>query len=59
MSKKFYIADTHFGHENVIKFDGRPFVDIDDMNTTMRDNWNDVIGKDLSLIHISEPTRPY
>jgi calcineurin-like phosphoesterase family protein len=46
MSKKFYIADTHFGHENVIKFDGRPFVDINDMNTTMRDNWNEVVDKD-------------
>lgn len=46
MNKKFYIADTHFGHENVIKFDGRPFVDINDMNTTMRNNWNEVVGKD-------------
>ena len=46
MSIKFYIADTHFGHENVIKFDGRPFVDINDMNSTMRDKWNDVVGKD-------------
>lgn len=27
-----YIADTHFGHSNVIRFDGRPFKDVDDTN---------------------------
>ena len=26
-----YTADLHFGHRNVINFDHRPFLDIDEM----------------------------
>jgi len=41
----YYIADTHFGHENVIKFDNRPFTDVKEMNQALIDNWNEVVGK--------------
>ena len=44
--KTFYISDTHFGHANVIKFDDRPFGNVEDMNITMRDNWNNVVSKE-------------
>ena len=27
----FYTSDLHFGHANAIKFDERPFTDVDDM----------------------------
>lgn len=46
MGKKFYIADTHFGHENMIKFDKRPFSNVQEMDTIMVENWNRVVGKD-------------
>ena len=32
MSKKFYIADMHFGHENCIKFDNRPWFSAEEMD---------------------------
>lgn len=51
MSKIFYIADCHFGHENIIKFDGRPFKDVEHMNNAMRDNWNKVVSKE-DLVYI-------
>lgn len=46
MGKIFYIADYHFGHANVIRFDKRPFNSAEEMDKTMIDNWNDVVGKD-------------
>ena len=30
-----YISDLHFGHNNVIRFDRRPFENADDMDTKM------------------------
>ena len=35
MSKKFYISDCHFGHENVIRFDNRPFASAGEMDHVM------------------------
>lgn len=36
----FFIADTHFGHENVIRLCNRPFADVHEMNECLIDNWN-------------------
>lgn len=31
-SKVFFTADTHFGHENIIGHDNRPYSNVDEMN---------------------------
>ena len=36
----YYIADTHFGHANVIRHDSRPFSNIEEMDRTLIENWN-------------------
>lgn len=36
----YYIADTHFGHANVIRFCDRPLDDVRDMDRTMAERWN-------------------
>jgi calcineurin-like phosphoesterase family protein len=47
----YYIADTHFGHENVIGFCNRPFADIEEMNRVMVANWNErVKGNDTVYV---------
>jgi calcineurin-like phosphoesterase family protein len=71
---KWVIADTHFGHHNIIKFtgpdgkvvrphpEGRPFVDIEEHDNLIVQNWNAAvkpqdkvylvgdIGKPLSIL---------
>ena len=38
--KQFYIADWHYGHENVLAFDNRPFKDVQEMNAALIERWN-------------------
>ena len=45
MSKKFYIADWHYGHANCIAFDNRPFKDVEEMNKELIKRWNETVDK--------------
>lgn len=42
--RRLYIADTHFGHANIIKYDKRPFRDVDEMNSEMIRRWNEAVN---------------
>ena len=45
MGKNFYISDLHFGHENILHFDNRPWLNTDDMEKALISNWNKVVTK--------------
>lgn len=36
----YYIADTHLGHENIIRLSSRPFDSVEEMDRNIVDNWN-------------------
>lgn len=40
-----YISDLHFGHKNVIRFDGRPFSNTEEMEDKLVENWNRVVRR--------------
>lgn len=54
MSKFFYIADTHFGHANIIRFDNRPFDSVEEMNEALINNWNSVVGRDDTVVILGD-----
>lgn len=41
----FYIADCHFGHKNILRFDNRPFGDLHQMEEVMIMLWNAAVRK--------------
>lgn len=56
----FIISDTHFGHENILGFKQengelvRSFHDVHDMNETMVENWNKVVGDSDIVYHLGD-----
>ena len=50
----FFTSDFHVGHTNVIRFDGRPFKDVDEMNQSLIDNWNSVVGDEDVVFYLGD-----
>ena len=44
--KQFYISDTHFCHKNIVAFDGRPFVSVEEMNEELIERWNAAVSNE-------------
>jgi len=52
--QKFYISDTHFGHEAVIGFCNRPFSTFNEMDEFMINAWNDVVRPQDIVYHLGD-----
>lgn len=42
----FFIADTHFGDENILRYENRTFENVAEMNRVMIENWNNLVKED-------------
>lgn len=40
----FFTSDLHIGHSNILKYSGRPFSSLDEMNTALIKNWNQKVS---------------
>jgi len=52
--KIFITADHHFNHENIIKYCGRPFKTIEEMNEFMIKKWNSKVSKEDIVVHLGD-----
>ena len=50
----YFIADTHFGHQNVLAFDNRKFKTIEEHDNTLIDNWNNAVGIDDEIFILGD-----
>lgn len=52
--KIYYTADTHFYHENIIKYCDRPFSNAYHMNSVMITRWNEVVQPGDLVVHLGD-----
>ena len=50
----FFTADTHFGHENIMRHCNRPFDNIEEHDATLINNWNNVVKKGDRVYHLGD-----
>ena len=43
MSQVYLIADTHFGGDEIIRYENRPFATVDEMTQCFIANWNETV----------------
>ena len=54
MANTFFTSDTHFGHQRVLELSKRPFHNVDEMNSALIENWNQVVGPNDTVYHLGD-----
>lgn len=50
----WFASDYHFCHANVIKYDNRPFDDVQEMDHALIENWNELVDKNDTVIYLGD-----
>ena len=50
----FFTSDTHYDHENVIRYSHRPYRDKREMTDALIANWNGVVRPEDTLYHLGD-----
>lgn len=48
----FFTSDLHFGHDNIIRFDHRPFDSVEEMDQAIIERWNKKVTNNNDLVYI-------
>lgn len=54
MAKFFFTADTHFGDQRTWQLSRRPFSGVPEMDKTIINNWNQVVGPKDIVYHLGD-----
>ena len=50
----WFTSDTHFWHENIIKYCDRPFRNAEEMNSELIRRWNETVPEDGIVFHLGD-----
>jgi len=54
MKNIYFTSDTHYGHSNIIKYCNRPFIDVNEMNKELIENWNSVVDDNDDIYQLGD-----
>lgn len=50
----YFTSDTHFGHENIIRYCNRPFQNAEEMNAELIRRWRETVPEDGIVFHLGD-----
>lgn len=54
MTTTWFTSDTHFSHENIIRYSSRPFKNTDHMDEEIIRRWNEVVAPEDTVYHLGD-----
>lgn len=52
--KIWFTSDTHFSSGRTLELSKRPFKTVEEMDNTIIENWNSIVGKDDVVFHLGD-----
>lgn len=50
----FFIADTHFGDDKILRYENRPFESVEQMDEELALRWNEAVGPEDAVFHLGD-----
>lgn len=50
----YFVSDTHFGHENAIRYCQRPWESVDEMDNALIHCWNSIVKPEDQVYHLGD-----
>jgi len=51
---RYFTADLHLGHTNIIRYCDRPFHDVDEMDAALVDRWNETVADEDEVVVLGD-----